>query len=291
MKKKVSILILILALILSGCTQPAAHDIVATTLPVYHFTDELCCGTGLSVYRLISDNVSCLHDYTLDVEQMRAIEQANAVIISGAGLEDFMEDALDGANMVIDASVNTHLHDGDHVHDHAHNAGHSHETDPHIWLSPEHAKIMATNICNSLILLYPEEEAIFRNNLTVLTDRLDALQEYGQDQLSSLACRKLITFHDGFAYFAESFDLSILEAVEEESGSEASAAELIHLIRLVDSHRLPAVFTEKSGSDAAAGIIAAETGADVFSLDMAMSGNNYFDAMYHNIDTIKEALG
>ena len=34
-----------------------------------------------------------------------------------------------------------------------------------------------------------------------------------------------------------------------------------------------------------------ETGCGVFSLDMAMAGDSYFDAMYHNIDTIKEALG
>jgi ornithine carbamoyltransferase len=37
--------------------------------------------------------------------------------------------------------------------------------------------------------------------------------------------------------------------------------------------------------------IAAETGATAFALDMAMAGDNYFDAMYHNIDTIREALG
>ena len=92
-------------------------------------------------------------------------------------------------------------------------------------------------------------------------------------------------------YFAESFNLTILEAVEEEAGSEASAAEIIHLINLVANHELPAVFTEKSGSDACAGIISAETGAEVYMLDMAMAGNSYFKSMYHNIDTIKEALG
>ena len=78
--------------------------------------------------------------------------------------------------------------------------------------------------------------------------------------------------------------------MEEESGSEASAAELKHLITLVREHNLPAIFTERSGSTSAAGVIAAETGAKVFALDMAMAGNSYFEAMYHNIDTVKEAL-
>jgi len=54
---------------------------------------------------------------------------------------------------------------------------------------------------------------------------------------------------------------------------------------------LPAVFTESNGSVSAADIIAAETNISVYSLDMAMGGDSYFEAMYHNIDTIKEALG
>ena len=122
-------------------------------------------------------------------------------------------------------------------------------------------------------------------------NELDKLQQYGNNELRDLSCRDLITFHDGFAYFAESFDLTILEAIEEESGSEASAAEIIHLVDLVQKHLLPAVFIEKSGSDACAGILVAETDVKLYTLDMAMAGNSYFDAMYHNIDTIKEALG
>jgi ABC-type Zn uptake system ZnuABC Zn-binding protein ZnuA len=94
-----------------------------------------------------------------------------------------------------------------------------------------------------------------------------------------------------FGYFAAAFDLYILEAVEEESGSEASAQELVILAGLVKEHRLPAIFTEKNGSTAAAEIICAETGVSIYSLDMIMSGEDYFEAMYRNIDTIKEALG
>ena len=124
-----------------------------------------------------------------------------------------------------------------------------------------------------------------------MSGELDALQQYGKDTLSELGCREIITFHDGFAYLAQAFDLTILDAVEEESGSEASARELIHLIEEVEHHDLPAIFTEKSGSVSAAGIIARETGCQSFALDMAMAGDSYFDAMYHNIDTLKEAMG
>jgi zinc transport system substrate-binding protein len=149
---------------------------------------------------------------------------------------------------------------------------------------------MSHNICHGLVGAFPQYAAVLEENLHALEADLDALQAYGDKTLSSLSCRELITFHDGFSYFAESFGLTILKAVEEESGSEASAAQLIDLCRLVSEHKLPAIFIETNGSRSAANIIAAETGVKVFSLDMVMSGDDYFTIMYRNIDTVKEAL-
>lgn len=298
MKKLPFLFILALLLgLLAGCGSQEAPQIAATTLPVYEFTSRLCQGTDLTVGRLVTESVSCLHDYTLQVSQMRMIESADTVVISGAGLEEFLDDALDGA-ACIDASNGAHIHEAEEGHDHEHehehehhDDGHNHEHDPHIWLSPENAKIMVRNICNGLCLEYPEHAHIFQANQEVLLAELDALQDYGETTLTQLNCRELITFHDGFAYFAESFHLTILRAVEEESGSEASAAELKELIGIVTEHDLPAIFTEINGSVSAADVISAETGAAVYPLDMAMSGSSYFEAMYHNIDTVKEALG
>lgn len=286
MKKLLMILILLVA-VLAGCHQKDTAQIVATTLPVYEFTHTLCENTGISVSRLVTENVSCLHNYTVQVDQMRAVEAAQVVVLSGAGLEDFLGDVLVGANYVIDASSELQLACG-HFHEHE---GHHHNHDPHIWLSPEKAKQMCRTICAELCTLYPEHKIQFEENLTRILKQLDDLQAYGATALKDLACRDLITFHDGFAYFAESFGLHILKAVEEESGSEASAKELIQLIELVKRYELPAIFTEVNGSTAAAEIISAETGAKIHTLDMAMAGNSYFDAMYRNIDAIKEAMG
>ena len=279
-------------LFLTGCsTQAPNADIAATTLPVWEFTSRLCQETPLTITRLVTEEVSCLHDYSLNVRQVKAAEAADLIVISGAGLEAFLEDLLlDTA--IVDASEEIDLLCPEETHDHGHeHEGHHHESDPHIWLSPVNAVSMARNICSGLSQAYPQYREIFHSNLEILEADLAALQAYGSAQLQNLSCRDLITFHDGFAYFADSFDLHILEAVEEESGSEASAKELIHLIEEVEHHNLPAVFTEKSGSVSAASIIARETGSGSFQLDMAMAGDSYFDAMYHNIDTIKEALG
>lgn len=284
--------IILILCTLTGCrSQDEPVQIAATTLPVYEFTSMLCHGTDITVGRLVTENVSCLHDYSLQVRQMRMIENAQVVVISGLGLEDFLADALVAKDCVIDASagITPICPEEDHHHEHD-NHGHSHENDPHIWLSPENAKIMVQNICQELTAQYPQYQKVFAENLILLCNQLDGLQAYGQKQLADLKNREIITFHDGFAYFAQSFDLEILKAIEEESGREASAAELKELITLVNDHQ-PGVFTETSGSATAAQIIARETGCRLYELDMAMSGDSYFDSMYHNIDAVKEALG
>ena len=283
------------AALLCGCAPKADYaPIAATTLPVWDFTSRLCQGTPLAVTRLVTEQVSCLHDYSLNVRQVKAAEAAQVVVISGAGLEDFLDDLLLDVP-TIDASQGIsllHSEEGHEEEEHHHEEdGHHHEEDPHIWLSPENAQVMAKNICEGLSRQYPDYEDTFRANLDELLSQLEALQSYGEKQLSGLQCRELIPFHDGFSYFAQAFHLTILESVEEESGSEASAKDLIHLTELVRDHNLPAIFTEVSGSDSAAQVIARETGCKVYALDMAMSGDSYFEAMYHNIDTIREALG
>lgn len=281
-------LLCLLAVLLPGCAQEEPCQVAATTLPVYQFTAALCEGTGISVKRLITQQVSCLHDYSLNVAQARTLEQAQVVVISGGGLEEFMEDSLSAANRVIDSSQGVSvLECEEHHHEEEH---HHHDRDAHIWLSPANAKIMARNIAAGLSEAYPEHQTRFGFNLQQLEQRLDELEHYGQNRLKDLSCRELVTFHDGFGYFAQAFDLHILEAIEEESGSEASARELKEMVGLVQEHDLPALFTEISGSASAADIIAAETGIQVFTLDMAMAGDDYFEAMYHNIDTVWEAM-
>lgn len=287
--KMIAYLCVLLLLIgmLSGCVakeEPA--DIAATTLPVYQFTQLLCEGTGLTVTRLITENVSCLHDYALTVNQVKAVESANLIVINGAGLEDFMDDLLKGKN-VIDSSAGIQLLEGCHDHDHE---GHTHEMDPHIWLSVANATMIAMNVYNGLCHAYPEHADTFHSNMHSLMQKLQELDTYAKQMLQDLSCRELITFHDGFAYLADAYDLTILAAVEEEAGSEVSSQALIELIELVRDHNLIAIFMEENGSDAAAKIISTETGVNLYILNMAMAGDDYFEAMYHNINTLREAL-
>lgn len=283
MKKRIVLFFLFL-FTLTGCGKRQTAQIAATTAPVYTFASLLCEGTDLDVMQLITESVSCLHDYTLKVDQVKAAEAAQWVIVNGAGLEDFLDGVI-SREKVIDASSGISLLCEDEHHEEAHH----HEEDPHIWLDAENAMVMADNICIGLCEAYPQWRETFLNNSEALQARLKALDEYGKSALSNLSQRQLISFHDGFSYLAQGYGLEILEAMEEESGSEASAKDLIALIGTVNDHRLPAVFTEVNGSPSAASVISRETGCKVYSLSMAMQGD-YFENMVLNFDTLKEAL-
>ena len=286
MNKRIFALLLaaLLILIASGCSkkqtlpEQTKSDILATTQPVYQLASALTDGTGLTVALLISEPVSCLHDYTLTVSQMEKIEGAQLILESGLGLEDFMADALSGKTR-IDISSGLSTLTGDEG------------IDPHWWLDPTRFRQAAALAAQELGAQYPEFSDQFAENLAAFDRKLSDLQVYGDEALSSLSCRELVTFHDGFSYFADSFGLTIAAAMEVESGSEPSAKELESIISIVEKNRIPAVFYETNGESGSAEVVANETGCSVWTLDMAISNSDYFAAMRENIDIVKEALG
>ena len=214
MYRRILALALLLALALTGCAQdPTSVDeacVAATTYPVWQFTCAVTEGTGLRVERVISEPVSCVHDYALSVEQMKILSRSRAVVISGLGLEDFMADVLPDGERCIDASagietLSAEAHDHDHDHDHdGHGHDHEHgEADPHLWLDPARAGQMVRNIAAGLSGLYPAYAETFSRNAEAYCAELDKLLEDGRAALSGLSCRELVTFHDGFGYFAD----------------------------------------------------------------------------------------
>lgn len=288
----------VLGLLLSACSSPAAPQpsddgklhVLATTYPVYLFTTAVTEGIGdVEVSLLVNQQTSCLHDYTLTVNDMKAVERADVIVMNGAGLEDFMIDALAASDApVIDCSEGIELLPAIGHEDHDHDT----EYDPHIWMNEEAAEVMMNNILHGLGELDGDNLDRYTENFNAAA----ALLPGDDGRMSGLSCPYLITFHDGFQYFARDNGLTILKAIEEEEGSEASAAEIKEIVALIQEYDIPAIFTEVNGSDATAQAIARETGVRVYQLDMIMSGEGvgmqpYLDAMEKNRDTIVEALG
>jgi len=274
--KKVLLLLLTAIMLLAGCQKVNSNKTVvaATTKPIYQFASALLMGTDKEVQCVVTESVSCLHDYTLTVNQMKLLETADLILINGGGLEDFMKDAFKGKSNVVDNSHKVTFRDGD----------------PHIWLHPQRTLEMVKAMRDTLIARYPEDKETIEQNFLNLEEKFLGLISYGEEVKNDLDCVGLVTFHDGFSYFAEFMGVEILASMEEEHGSETAAKDLIAIINLVKTRNLPAIFTEVSGATGAAESVKTETGVSIYALDMAMGDADYFTAMRHNIDTVREAF-
>ena len=261
----------------------AALNIVATSYPVYMLTKELAKGTEHTVTLLVKDSVSCLHDYTLTTNDMKLLESADVLVMNGAGLEDFMSSAIAAVGdklTVIDSSAyldvfyfvgeddRTHEDDHDHSHDHDHD--YPYGFDPHFWMDLSYYFAMGDEITYSLQILDEENAAVYEENLHQLYIQMVTIDSQMLDMAKKGG--EIITFHDGFFWFAFRYNLTILRSIEEEAGSEASAKDIAEIISLVREHELEAIYVERFGSTATAEAIARETSVEVRTLDMCMSG-------------------
>lgn len=304
MKHKLFCVILAILILLSGCGSSSALSedsstikAAATTYPVYLLAQAVTDGIdNVSVSLVIDQQVSCLHDYTLTMRDMEAVERADVLLINGAGLEDFLDDVLDGRT-TIDCSTGIELlssgEEQEESSDHNHKDDHDHEQDPHIWMDPRNAAIMAQNLAEGLAQIDPSHADAYRANADAITTDLTSFRQELLNELNGKTIN-LITFHDGFSYFAESFGLHLLAAVEEEEGSEASAKTIVEITQLVNKYQIPVIFTEVNGSNATAKAIARECDIQVDSLSMCMSGEGgglaaYKAVIQSNIETILEA--
>ena len=152
------------------------------------------------------------------------------------------------------------------------------------------------NLAGGLSQLDPDHAALYATNARLAREQLTQAYDLMKTSLESLSCRELITFHDGFSYFADAFDLTILRAMEEEAGSEASAREVADIVAEIRLHQLPAIFTEVNGADATAQMIHRECGVPIFSLDLMMSDHGqdpgiaaYLAMLQTNVNTLREA--
>lgn len=327
MKRILTLVLALLLLALGGCAPAEGEEdaatlhILCTTYPVYLFTTAVVGETeGAEVSLLVSQQVSCLHDYTLTVKDMKAIERADVIVMNGAGLEEFLTDALEqGGAAAVDCSAGLDLlpsleHEGHEHHDHGE------EYDPHCWMDPRLAAQMVDNIAAALSELDAAHRESYASSAASAAEELEALYDRLDEKLYSAATDyrtahpelsfwpspgsgfygmdyPLITFHNGFQYFASALaDVRLVRAIEEEEGSTASAREIREIVSLMEEERIPAIFTEVNGPSATAEAIAREIGCKVYSLDMIMSGEGaglepYIEAMERNLETILEAFG
>ena len=296
--KILSLLLLVLSVALVGCggtDKPAEKKtaepfrIVTSFYPMYVATINITDGVdGVEVYNMTKPQTGCLHDYQLVTEDMKTLEKADAFVINGAGMEDFMDKVTEQQKKlkVIDASRGIEL-----IHD-------DEEGDnPHVWLSVTDAITQVRNIADQLKEADPTHAAAYEKNAAAYIEKLTSLKSEMHAALDTVPHKDIVTFHEAFPYFAKEFNLNIIGVVEREPGTEPTPTELQETIEQVNALPTKVLFTEPQYSPAAAETIARETGAKIYTLDPVVTGeatpaakNAYIDTMKKNMQVLKEAL-
>ena len=300
MKKSMLSALLALALAMcSGCAaeEDAGKTIVTSFYPMYVFTQNVVRDVpGVRVVNMASESAGCLHDYQLQTRDMVTLEGADALVINGGGMEQFMDkviaqrpelpviNASDGIEML--CSEDGHDHDG---HDHDHGVYNA-----HVWLDPALAIRQVQNIADGLAAADSEHAEAYQQNAAAYKARLQALDAELSAQLAPLAGSAIVTFHEAFTYFADAYGLVVAGVIANDAGEEPSTRQIAATCDLVKQYQVKALFVEPQYPTKSAETIARETGAKVFTLDPVVSGDgspeSYENAMRENARVLTEAL-
>lgn len=152
----------------------------------------------------------------------------------------------------------THEEHGGEGHEHA-------EGNPHFWLSVPNAQHYTENARDALIEVDPDNEDVYRENAEEYIAELEELDGYVKEQVETIPeeNRKLVTFHDGFPYFAEEYGFEMVGVILQNPNAEASSREVADLTQEVQEQNVPAIFTEPQFNSGLADTIAQEAGVEV----------------------------
>ena len=285
------------ALVLGGCaptnapSQDAGLSVVATTTQVGSIVEEIG-GDDVAVTVLLQPGVEA-HDFEITPATGAAIEEADVILKSGAGLELWLDEAIGtigGADRVRDLSEGIELRTPDG------------EIDPHYWLTAPNAIRMVENARDVLAEAAPEAAEAITERAAELIGRLDEadaairalIEEIPEDR------RLIVTDHDALGYFIDEYGLTFGGSVfpSLDVTAEPSARDIEDLVAGIREHDIRAIFTESAVNPALAEAVAAETDARLVddplytdSLGPPGSGAETLDGMLlHDARVLHDAL-
>ena len=154
-----------------------------------------------------------------------------------------------------------------------------------MWLDPDLAATYVEGIAGGLAEADPPHATAYLERGKALAVRLRVLRVELTNTLSSIPPdqRRIVVFHDAFAYFARAFDFQLAAGVlPEQGGREPSARALADTVALVRSQDVSAVYAEPQFPSAILDAIGRETGAQVLVL--------YSDAYGAGVETYEDLM-
>ncbi len=261
-------------------------SVIVSILPQSYFAERIG-GEWVSVSVMVGPGQEP-HTYEPTPDQMKAVSSAAAFFSIDVEYENAWLPRFENANpqmKVFDTSAGiqkipvptTVLAVGAPA-----ETSHQGELDPHVWLAPDNARIIAENMLNGLIEIAPQHETDFRTNYENLIGDIDALNTQIEGILAGDQQRTFMVFHPAWGYFAKQYGLQ--QIAVQVGGQDPSASELADLITIAKEQQIKIIFIQPTFSTASADAIAKEIGGTVAIADPL--AQDWLD----NLKTVAEAF-
>jgi ABC-type Zn uptake system ZnuABC Zn-binding protein ZnuA len=256
-------------------------------------------GGGVRVVQLVPEGVDS-HTFEPSPRTARALRQADVVFLNGLHLEDptlklASADHKRGATIVQlgNRTVRPDQYEYDATFPRS-----AADPNPHLWMDPVYARRYAEIVRDTLSRRLPAQAATFRANEARFADALDRLDKALAAAVATVPPdrRKLLTYHDSFAYFAKRYGMTVIGAVQPADFSEPTPREVQSLIAQVEREHVPAVFGSEVFPSTVLQQVARESGAryvDKLRDDQlpAPPRHSYVGLMVDDVTTMVSALG
>lgn len=321
-------LLILTLLVLSACGQDSSNsakivegkvNVVTTFYPVYAFTTAIG-GEDANVINLLPTGVEP-HDWTPKSQDIVNTSKAQLFLYNGAGLEGWVPNFLKSLNsdtqvksVAVSEGVKLLTAEGDDGHGHGeehedeHTDEHTdeatsedvadHHIDPHTWVSPKSAMIMAENIKNSLVEADPDHKAGYEQRYEELRTKLETLDQRFTDELATVPNNEIVVSHQAFGYLARDYGLTQHAIMGLSPDAEPTGQDIVKLAKLVKDEGIKYIFFEELVSDKLAKTLASEAGVETMVLnpvegltkEQATNGDDYFTLMEKNLQNLLIAL-
>lgn len=244
---------------------------------------------GVSEPKVLLPTGASPHDFSLRPSDIRNINSADLVVWVGPELEGFMAKPLanhphaltltqvEGMplfNYATQDSHDSHDHDDhDHAaHEHGHHdeghEGHHHEgVDPHIWLGPTQAKMIAKAIASELGKLDPANQARYDANLAAFDAKVDAKDKVIANQMKAVNQKGYFVFHEAYGYWERHYGMSSKGHFTVSPERRPGAKTLVDIRKALEEKQASCIYAEPQFSPAVIESVARNTGAKVLLLD------------------------
>jgi ABC-type Zn uptake system ZnuABC Zn-binding protein ZnuA len=259
-------------------------------------------GTNTVILGIVPEGTNS-HTFEPKPSDAKTLETADIVFINGLVLEEPTKD-LALANLkngAIICELGTEiLPESDYIYDFSF-PKEGGKPNPHLWTNPPMAKQYAQVVHDVLVRRDPANATTYDTNLAAFVAKVDALDAAMVTATATVpeSQRKLLTYHDAYAYFAVHYGYTVIGAIQPSSFDEPTPKEIANLITQVRESGVKAVFGSEVFPSPIMEQIGAETGVryvDVLRDDDLIgepgdAEHSWLGLMRFNYVTMVEALG